>query len=81
MLSESRRNMHRMSREVTQTNTQALSHFVSNSLWLDVPLLSTIAHQAVDLMRETRHPSVETDAPDFLSIDKDIRLHRQHHGG
>ncbi len=50
LLCESRRNMHRMSREVTQKNTQALSHFVSNSPWPDAPLLSIIAHQAADLM-------------------------------
>ena len=50
LLCASRRNMHRMSREVTQTNTQALSHFVSNSPWPDAPLLSTIAHQVADLM-------------------------------
>ena len=50
LLCESRRNMKRMSVQVSQKNNQALSHFVSKSPWKEEELIEAIGGKAVELM-------------------------------
>ena len=50
LLCESRRNMSRMSVQVTERNHQALSNFISTSPWEDTPLLEAIGQHAVGLL-------------------------------
>jgi SRSO17 transposase len=50
LLLEPRRNMNKMSKEVSSKNEQALSHFISNSPWDDTALIKSIGEDAVDLL-------------------------------
>lgn len=65
-LCEGKRNMSKMSEQVTDLNEQALSHFISNSPWQEDKIIKNIGYEAAELFSKShREKSFTMDESGF----------------